>query len=86
MNIQFRNDSAQLLKVFDTCLKEPVNRVNLALMQPSGFVQGLTGAKHKFRNTAKGGETVVEVFAVTDKTKDAVEINSYISDAKLALR
>jgi len=86
MNIELRNDSAQLLKAFDTCLKAPAARVNLALLQPSGFVQGLAGTKHRFRNAAEGGETVVEFYAVTDKTKDAVEINSYISNAKLALR
>jgi hypothetical protein len=86
MNIEMRNNSEQLIKVFDTCLKEPAVRVNVALVQPSGFVQGLAGTKHRFRNAAERGETVVEFYAVTDKTKDAVEINSYISNAKLALR
>lgn len=85
MNIQFSNDE-QLMKRSNTYSKESTTRVNLVLLQPSGFVQELAGAKHKFRNTTKGGETVVEFYAVTDKTKDTVEINSYVSDAKLTLR
>lgn len=85
MNIQFSNDE-QLMKPSNTYSKESATRVNLVLLQPSGFVQGLAGVKHKFRNTAERGEAVVEFYAVTDKTKDTVEINSYISSAKLALR
>lgn len=85
MNIQFSNDE-QLTKLSNTYSKESATRVNLALLQPGGFVQELAGAKQKFRNTAEGGEAVVEFYPVTDKTKNTVEINSYISSAKLALR
>jgi hypothetical protein len=73
------------MKVSDIYLQESAARVNLSLLQPSGLVQGLTGAKYRFRNTA-AADKMVEFFAVTDKTKDAIEINSYISNAKLALR
>lgn len=86
MKIQFSNACKQLIKDSDAYSKEPATRVNLALLQPGGIVQGLAGAKHRFRSAAEGGETAVEFFAEPDKTQDAVEINSYISNAKLALR
>jgi hypothetical protein len=86
MNIQIRVDQGLPVKNSAIHLKEPATRVNLTLLQPGGLVQGLEGTKHRFRSVAEEGGMAVEYFAGTDKIKDVVEINSYTSNAKLALR